>query len=202
MDAIQEVTILTSNFAPEYGQVGGGFFNYTMKSGTNQFHGSAYDYIVNEALNASAPWVNAKPVARRHDYGFTIGGPVLLGKFYNGHNKTFFFFNWEQFRENQNVNNQTVTLPVDAYRVDSRFQRRQSGITDGSTSCGQSNSRRSRNDAGERHTIRPTAISELRRRTISTARICDDGRRHADSLLRSERRAPAQAMAMEFRSPA
>jgi len=116
MDAIQEVTILTSNFAPEYGQVGGGFFNYTMKSGTNQFHGSAYDYIVNEALNASAPWVNAKPVARRHDYGFTIGGPVLLGKFYNGHNKTFFFFNWEQFRENQNVNNQTVTLPVDAYR--------------------------------------------------------------------------------------
>ncbi len=116
MDAIQEVTILTSNFAPEYGQVGGGFFNYTMKSGTNQFHGSAYDYVVNEALNASAPWVNAKPVARRQDYGFTIGGPVLLGKFYNGHNKTFFFFNWEQFRENQNVNNQTVTLPVDAYR--------------------------------------------------------------------------------------
>ena len=116
IDAIQEVTILTSNFAAEYGQVGGGFFNYTMKSGTNQFHGSAYDYVVNEALNASAPWVNAKPPARRHDYGFTAGGPVTLGKLYDGHNKTFFFFNWEQFRETQNINNQTLTLPTDAYR--------------------------------------------------------------------------------------
>ena len=52
MDAIQEVTILTSNFAAEYGQVGGGFLNYTMKSGTNELHGSAYDYLTNEALNA------------------------------------------------------------------------------------------------------------------------------------------------------
>src|SRR5262245_29868934 len=116
IDAIQEVTILTSNFAAEYGQVGGGFFNYTMKSGTNQFHGTAYDYVVNEALNASAPWVNAKPPARRHDYGFTAGGPVTLGKLYDGRNKTFFFFNWEQFRETQNINNQTLTLPTDAYR--------------------------------------------------------------------------------------
>jgi len=116
IDAIQEVTILTSNFAAEYGQVGGGFFNYTMKSGTNQFHGTAYDYAVNEALNAAAPWVNARPPARRHDYGFTAGGPVTLGKFYDGHNKTFFFFNWEQFRETQNINNQTLTLPVDPYR--------------------------------------------------------------------------------------
>src|SRR5678815_4024594 len=57
MDAIQEVTIQTSNFSAEYGQVGGGFFNYTMKSGTNQYHGTAYDYFVNEILNANTPWV-------------------------------------------------------------------------------------------------------------------------------------------------
>ncbi len=94
VDAIQEVTVQTSNFSAEYGQVGGGFFNYTMKSGTNQLHGSVYDYFVNEAFNANTPWVNAKPVSRRHDYGATVGGPVVLPKIYNGHDKTFFFFNW------------------------------------------------------------------------------------------------------------
>ncbi len=52
VEAIQEVAIQTSNFAAEYGQAGGGYFNYTMKSGTNQIHGSAFDYFVNEALNA------------------------------------------------------------------------------------------------------------------------------------------------------
>ena len=56
VDAIQEVSIQTSNFAAEYGQVGGGYINYTMKSGTNQFHGSAYDYFQNEALNAGLPF--------------------------------------------------------------------------------------------------------------------------------------------------
>ena len=116
VDAIQEVTVQTSNFAAEYGQVGGGFFNYTMKSGTNQLHGSAYDYYVNEAFNAATPWVNAKPTARRNDYGFTAGGPVVLPKIYNGHDKTFFFFNWEQYRESQTINNILLTVPTDGYR--------------------------------------------------------------------------------------
>src|SRR6185369_13062410 len=74
VDALQEVSVLTSNFSAEYGQVGGGMFNYVVKSGTNALHGSAYDYLVNEGLNAAAPWVsnNARPRVRRHDYGFTV----------------------------------------------------------------------------------------------------------------------------------
>ncbi len=117
VDAIQEVTIQTSNFAAEYGLVGGGFFNYTMKSGTNQLHGSAYDYFVNEVLNSNTPWVNAKPTARRNDYGFTVGGPVLIPKVYNGRDKTFFFFNWEQFRETEIINNILDTVPTARYRI-------------------------------------------------------------------------------------
>jgi hypothetical protein len=117
VDAIQEVTIQTSNFSAEYGQVGGGFFNYTMRSGTNQFHGSVYDYAVNEAFNANTPWVNAKPTARRHDYGVTIGGPVDIPKIYNGHDKTFFFFNWEQYRETETINNILLTVPTAGYRA-------------------------------------------------------------------------------------
>ena len=58
VDAIQEVAVQTSNFAAEYGQAAGGYFNYTMKSGTNTFHGSGYDYLVNEALNAGLPFTD------------------------------------------------------------------------------------------------------------------------------------------------
>jgi len=128
IDSIQEVTIQTSNYAAEYGQVGGGFFNYTMKSGTNQLHASVYDYFVNEAFNANTPWVNAKPVARRNDYGFTVGAPIVIPKIYNGHDKTFFFFNWEQFREKINVNNQTILVPIQAFR-DGDFRPAMTGRT-------------------------------------------------------------------------
>ena len=83
VDAIQEVSIQTSNFAAEYGQVGGGYINFTMKSGTNQFHGSAYELYQNDALNAGVPFtINAdgtghvKNPLNRNDYGFTLGGPV------------------------------------------------------------------------------------------------------------------------------
>ncbi len=118
VDAIQEVAIQTSNYAAEYGQVGGGMFNVTMKSGTNQFHGSAYEYFVNEILNANQPFTNApRPRNRRNDYGFTVGGPVWLPKIYNGHDKTFFFFNWEQYREALAINTQLETVPSAAYRA-------------------------------------------------------------------------------------
>src|SRR5215468_2573587 len=71
VDAIQEVAIQTSNFAAEYGQVGGGLFNVTMKSGTNQLHGTAYNYFVNEVFNAGNPFTdnpagNTRPRARRN----------------------------------------------------------------------------------------------------------------------------------------
>jgi hypothetical protein len=129
VDAIQEVSIQTSNFAPEYGAVGGGLFNVNIKSGTNQFHGTVYDYFVNEILNAGTPFTNAgltnseqdgqliRPRARRNDYGFTVGGPVVIPKLYNGKDKTFFFFNFEQFRETQIINNTPITVPTDAYRA-------------------------------------------------------------------------------------
>ena len=122
VDAIQEVAVQTSNFAAEYGQVGGGMFNVTMKSGTNQFHGSVYDYFVNEVFNAGQPFTgspagNPRARNRRQDWGFTIGGPVWIPKVYNGRDKTFFFFNWEQYREHVDINNQLETVPTDAYKA-------------------------------------------------------------------------------------
>jgi hypothetical protein len=117
VDAIQEIAIQTSNYAAEYGQVGGGMFNVTMKSGTNQFHGTAYDYFVNEILNANQNETGTpRPRNRRNDYGFTLGGPVWIPKVYKGKDKTFFFFNWEQFREALAINTQLETVPTAAYQ--------------------------------------------------------------------------------------
>ena len=106
-DAIQEVTIQTSNFAAEYGQAGGGYFNYTMKSGTNRLHGGGFDQYVNTVFNAGLPFTqdptnpnyNIRNPIHQNDYGFTLGGPVVIPKVYNGHDKTFFFFSFEQFRQ-------------------------------------------------------------------------------------------------------
>jgi hypothetical protein len=128
VDAIQEVSVQTSNFAAEYGQVGGGYFNFTMKSGTNSLHGSAYDYFVNEALNAGLPFTDEgtqnpakegqhiRNAVRRNDFGFTVGGPIRIPKVYNGTNRTFFFVNFEQFRENRTISNGIWTVPTLAYR--------------------------------------------------------------------------------------
>jgi hypothetical protein len=122
IEAIQEFAIQTSNYAAEFGQAGGGLFNTTMKSGTNQYHGSGYDYFDNEALNAGVPFTNdgsghlIRPRQRRNDYGFTLGGPVWLPKLYNGHDKLFFFFNFEQFRQTTITNNVATTVPTLAYR--------------------------------------------------------------------------------------
>ena len=122
VDAIEEFAIQTSNYAAEFGQAGGGVFNVTMKSGTNQFHGSGYEYFVNEALNAGQPFTDdgnghlLRPRQRRNDFGFTAGGPVLLPKIYNGHDRTFFFISFEQFRETIITNNSALTVPTPAYR--------------------------------------------------------------------------------------
>src|SRR5215471_16596501 len=128
LDAIQEVTVQTSNYAAEYGQAGGGYFNYTMKSGTNQLHGSVYDSFVNEFLNAGTPFTDAgitdsrhtgqhiRNSQRRNNYGFSVGGPITIPKLYNGHDRTFFFFNFEQFRETQVIADGLATVPTVAYR--------------------------------------------------------------------------------------
>lgn len=131
VDAIEAMTVQTSNFAPEFGKAGGAAINYTMKSGTNTLHGTFYDYFVNEALHAGTPntdYADAgarfayrsgehiKNRQRRNDYGFTLGGPIVLPKLYDGRNKSFFFFNFEQFRETQQTATGLATVPTAAYR--------------------------------------------------------------------------------------
>ena len=118
-DAVQEVSVQTSNYAPEFGTAGGGVYNIVMKSGTNQFHGTGYEYFVNEDLNAAGAFSQSSsggkylPRNRRNDYGGTLGGPVWIPKIYDGRNRTFFFYSWEQFREGTQLTfNDTVPVPA------------------------------------------------------------------------------------------
>ncbi len=121
-EALQEVTLQTSNFAAEFGQVRGGLVNFTTRSGSNEIHGGFYDYFMNEALNAGRGYTDngkgkhIRPRMRNNNYGFTVGGPVYLPKLYDGRNKTFFFFNFDQFRNKATVSGSAATIPTEAYR--------------------------------------------------------------------------------------
>ena len=123
VDSVQEVAIQTSNFAAEFGQAGGGVFNLTMKYGTNQYHGTAYDYFVNEFLNAGQSWTDdgsgnlLRNRQRRNDWGFTFGGPIRVPRVYNGRDKTFFLFNFERYQEDNLITNKIVTVPTLQYRL-------------------------------------------------------------------------------------
>ena len=114
-DAVQEVAIQTSNFAAEYGTTGGAMINMVTKSGTNELHGSVYDYGTNEFFNARQPYTAIRNKIRQTDWGFTVGGPVRIPKIYDGTNKTFFFWSFEQFRQ-KNLLTSSVTVPTQAYR--------------------------------------------------------------------------------------
>jgi hypothetical protein len=100
IDAIEEIKVLTSNYGAEYGKSGSGSVLVVTKSGTNAFHGNAYEFIRNEFFNARNYFDQTRhaPLYRRNDFGATLGGPVFIPKVYNtGKDKTFFFYS-EEFR--------------------------------------------------------------------------------------------------------
>ncbi len=101
VDAIQEINVQTANFNAEYGQAGGAIMNFTLKSGTNELHGTAYEYLRNEFFNARNTDPGEKTRLRRNEFGGTVGGPLVLPKLYNGRNRTFWFTSYEQYRDRE-----------------------------------------------------------------------------------------------------
>jgi len=117
VDSLQEVAVQTSNYAAEYGQSTGAVLSYTMRSGTNQFHGSLYEYLENEDFNGRGPYSHTRPKARNNDFGGTVGGPVWIPKIYNGKNKTFFFFSYESHPTTTTTTTNLLTVPTAQYQV-------------------------------------------------------------------------------------
>ncbi|HLA09090.1 MAG TPA: TonB-dependent receptor [Pyrinomonadaceae bacterium] len=101
LDALQEFKVQTSGYAAEYGRQPGGQISIVTRSGTNEFHGSLFDYIRNDIFDANDWFANAnrqrKPAMRQNDFGGTFSGPVVL-PVYNGRNRTFFFLSYEGLR--------------------------------------------------------------------------------------------------------
>lgn len=103
VDALSEFKVQTNNYSAEFGRAAGAVLNATIKSGTNRLHGDVWEFIRNEALDANDYFSGGKKRAefRRNQFGFTIGGPVVLPKIYNGHDRTFFFADYEGLRQLQ-----------------------------------------------------------------------------------------------------
>ena len=99
VEGIQEFRIQTNAFSAEYGRSGGGLVTMVTKSGTNELHGSAFEFVRNSYFDANNFFANRNGTKlasfKRNQFGATVGGPVLIPKVYDGRNKTFFFFIYE-----------------------------------------------------------------------------------------------------------
>jgi hypothetical protein len=126
VDALGEFKVITSTLPSEFGRTTGGIESFSTKAGTNSYHGELYDIFRNDDLDANT-WGNdynlsqnptdrnpfRTPLDKQNDYGGTFGGPVIIPHLYNGKDKTFFFFSWEQYRQ-ENGGTQTSTVPTAA----------------------------------------------------------------------------------------
>jgi outer membrane receptor protein involved in Fe transport len=106
-EAVEEFRLLENNYTAEYGRNGGGTVSVVLKSGTNGLHGSLFDYLRNDALNANDFFDkaigNPRLVLKRNQFGGTIGGPIALPKIVDGRDRLFFFFGYQGQRQKQTV---------------------------------------------------------------------------------------------------
>jgi len=118
-DTIAEFRILESNYSAEYGRNGGGVISVVTKSGTNQWHGSGFEFLRNDAFNAASFFDNAdglpRDVLKRNQYGFTFGGPITLPKLVSGKDRFFFFVGYQGQRlsQKENTGEGTVFTPAE-----------------------------------------------------------------------------------------
>jgi len=103
LEAIAEFKVLTSNYGAQYGRNGSGTVEVETKSGTNGFHGNVYEFVRNDAFNASNFFQDTVPPYKKNDYGYTVGGPIWK-------NHTFFF--WSQEWRRDRVPGQNFNVPV------------------------------------------------------------------------------------------
>ncbi|HXW92616.1 MAG TPA: TonB-dependent receptor [Terriglobales bacterium] len=108
LDDIQEFKVQSHNDEAEFGQVLGGIVNLVTKSGTNQYHGDAWEFLRNDAFDAANYFNPVKIPLKQNQFGGAVGGPVILPR-YNGRNKTFLYFSYEGFRSHSSANNLFLT---------------------------------------------------------------------------------------------
>jgi len=123
-EAIAEFKVLTSNYGAQYGRNGSGTVEVETKSGTSAFHGSAFEYLRNEVFNARSWAEGADPTApkapyKKHDFGYTVGGPIFIPGHYNSSKKKTFFFWSQEWRREKNpfTTSPPPNVPSDSERT-------------------------------------------------------------------------------------
>jgi hypothetical protein len=118
-EAVEEFKLLENNYTAEYGRNGGGTISVVLKSGTNSLHGSVFEFLRNDAMNANDYIDNEigqpRQVLKRNQFGGVVGGPITLGKWLNGKDRLFFFFGYQGQRLSQTINEANVAGPVTVY---------------------------------------------------------------------------------------
>ncbi len=113
-DQVQEFRILVSNYSAEYGRNAGGVISVVTKSGTNDFHGSVFEFLRNDALNANSFFRNrdglAKEILKRNQFGFTVGGPISIPKMVKGKDRFFFYVGYQGQRQVSQQTTAAVTV--------------------------------------------------------------------------------------------
>jgi outer membrane receptor protein involved in Fe transport len=105
LDSIEQFRVLTNNFDPEYGNYNGGMVTVVTKSGSGQFHGSAFEFFRNTSLDARGYFDPARPEFKQNQYGGTIGGPVA-------HTRLFFFADYQGTRKTQGISTGRISVPT------------------------------------------------------------------------------------------
>jgi hypothetical protein len=121
LDSVQEFRVNTSPYAAEYGRTGGGVVSFSIKSGTNDLHGTFHEFLRNSVLdaagfNSNRAGLTEKPSFKRNQFGLTSGGPIRIPKLYDGRNRTFWFFAYEGLRQ-RSLRAFTGTVPTALERV-------------------------------------------------------------------------------------
>jgi hypothetical protein len=138
VDAVREFKFTTAFVGAQYGHTGDAVGSFTLNSGTNNLHGSAYEYLRNSVMDARPFGALSKPSSRQNEFGATIGGPVFIPHLYNGHNRTFFFFAYGGSRKGGADNLQNLTIPTQA-EIGGDFSAVSTKIYDPSTTTLQAN---------------------------------------------------------------
>lgn len=115
MEQVGEVSIVSNAFNAEYGGFGNWFANVTIRSGTNQLHGSVFDHLGNDKLNARSFFQPKKTSYRQNEGGFTLGGPVVIPNVYDGRDKTFFFGSLGVFFSRYGASGSIITVPTQEF---------------------------------------------------------------------------------------
>lgn len=116
IDALQEFRATTSSYSAEYGRSPGGQFSFATRSGTNDYHGTLFDYLRNDAFDAKNYFDTIRLPERQNDFGGTLGGPITIPHLYKGRDRTSFFFSFEGLRLTSPVAAKLYNVPSHALR--------------------------------------------------------------------------------------